>query len=343
MEYKKCLLPLPATIVRALQVIEQSAIGVALVVDDCSHLIGTLSDGDIRRGLLRGLTLNDSVEPLVCRNCYYVRQGTSRNHVLDIMQARHIQQVPIVDGKKVIVGIHLLHGLLETHRLDTPAVIMAGGKGTRLGNLTAHTPKPMLKVAGRPILERIILHLMSHGIHNFFLSVNYLSDVIEDYFGDGKSLGCSIRYLREEQPLGSGGALSLLPDDVVAPLLLLNGDLVIEANIRNIIEFHREHDFFATMGYAGYVHEIPFGCLEEKQGRLVRLEEKPTLTRIINAGIYVLSRKSLQAVPRNEFFPITKLFDDALLQGETCGAYPVDGDWIDIGQKSQLNQARGVL
>jgi len=259
------------------------------------------------------------------------------------MQSRHINQVPIIDESRRVVGMHLLHSLLGAERKGIPAVIMTGGKGTRLGSLTANTPKPMLKVAGRPILERIILHLMSYGITDIYLAVNHLAEIIEDYFGNGEKLGCSIKYLRESKPLGSGGAISLLPETVTTPVILMNGDLITEANIGNLIDFHQSNGFYATMGCSSYIHEIPFGCIEANGAKLVEISEKPTITRWINAGIYMLSEEAVRAIPRDEFFPITRLFDDALQTQKPCGVYTIDGDWIDIGQKAQLDYARGLV
>jgi NDP-sugar pyrophosphorylase family protein len=219
---------------------------------------------------------------------------------------------------------------------------MAGGKGTRLGKLTAGTPKPMLKVAGKPILERLVLHLVSYGIREIFLSVNYLSHVIEDYFGDGSKWGCRIHYLHEDEPLGSGGALSLLPEMPEHPLILLNGDLLFEANISQMLHFHEAGDYHATMGVHYYSHEVPFGCVETVDHRITQLEEKPLLAKTINGGVYVFSPAALKAVPAATFFPVTRIFEEALESDQPCGAYPLDGDWIDVGMPEQLNDARGL-
>jgi NDP-sugar pyrophosphorylase family protein len=218
---------------------------------------------------------------------------------------------------------------------------MAGGKGTRLQPLTENIPKPMIKVAGRPILERIILHLVSYGIRRVFLSVNHLAQVIEDYFEDGSKYGTKIEYLREEDPLGSGGAISLLPEIPEHPLLVMNGDLIVDTNIGDMIEFHRKNDFYATMGVYSYFHQVPFGCVEIKNDRLERLEEKPILEKMVNAGIYILSPRAVSSIPKNTYFPITSLFEDALKNNLTCGIFHVEKEWHDIGSPHQLRQARG--
>ena len=313
-----------------------------MAVDGAFHLIGTASDGDIRRAILKGYPLDSPLEPHINRDCFTVSPDESRAKVLDIMKARRFAQVPIVNDDRRVVGIHLLHDILGQQALPNWAVIMAGGKGSRLRPYTENVPKPMLKVAGRPILERIVLHLVSHGIKHIFISVNYLSHVIESFFSDGSHYGCRITYLRETEPLGSGGALSLLPEVPKHPLLLMNGDLVMDANVAAMIDFHLKHDFYATMGVTSYAHEVPYGAVNIKNNRIIYLEEKPLLQRNINAGIYVLSSEAVKAVPKSIFFPITELFLTALNTGRACGAYYVGGDWLDIGHPDELKRARGI-
>lgn len=327
-----------ASLLDALKVIDATGCGAAIAVDENETLIGILSDGDIRRAILKGASLHDSVEPYLVRDCLTVPLGTSRANVLELMQARKISQIPIINERWRVVGLHLLHKLISSAAKPNPALIMAGGRGSRLGDLTKKVPKPMLKVAGRPILERLILHLLGHGIQEFYLSVNYLSEVITDYFGYGKKLGCSIRYLHEDMPLGSGGALSLMPEQQY-PVVVMNGDLISEANITRMLEFHQDYNFYVTIGCSEYTHEIPFGCLEEENGCLCGLQEKPIVRQKVNAGIYVLSPEAIKSVPANTFYPMTNLFEQALLQKKKCGVYSIDGNWIDIGQREQLNKA----
>ena len=335
-----CISP-GVSILGALRKLDESALGICLVVDVNNRLIGTLSDGDIRRALIKGAPLAATIDKYFNRNFFAVSLSAGRTAALEIMQARKFSQVPIIDDTGKLVGLHLLHSLIGHQPKNNWAVIMAGGKGTRLGKLTTSTPKPMLKVAGRPILERIILHLIGHEIKNIFIAVNHLSHIIEDYFKDGRPWGCDIKYLREDKPLGSGGALSLLPASAECPVILLNGDLIIEADLDNMLDFHSNNDLFATMGVHYYNHEVPFGCVETDNNRIVALEEKPLLSKIINAGVYVLSPEAVNSTPKNTFFPITTLFENALAEKRPCGAYHLDGDWMDIGQPEQLRQARG--
>jgi len=337
---KYCIKP-NTTILNALKKISEAAISM-VVVCEADKVLGTLTDGDIRRQLIKGASLNTSIEASYKRDFISVRPDALRADVLELMQARIIEQVPIIDSKGSLKGIHTMHSIMGHGIKPNWAVIMAGGKGTRLGKLTAGTPKPMLKVAGKPILERLVLHLVSYGIRDIFLSVSYLSHVIEDYFGDGSKWGCRIQYLHEDAPLGSGGALSLLPSAPEHPLILLNGDLLFEANISQMLHFHEAGNYYATMGVHYYSHEVPFGCVETVDHRMTQLEEKPLLTKTINGGVYVFSPAALKAVPAATFFPVTKIFEEALESDQPCGAYPLDGDWMDVGMPAQLDSARGL-
>jgi len=330
-----------ASLIECMRVMSIAGIGLVLAVDTELMLIGTVSDGDVRKALVKGCPLDSSIATHINRNCFYVLPTVPRVEVLDIMQARRFEQVPIVDEQGRVIGLHLLHDILGNIARPNWAVVMAGGKGMRLRPLTEKLPKPMIKVAGRPLLERIILHLVSHGIRRIFLSVNHLAQVIEDYFEDGSKYGTKIEYLREDDPLGSGGAISLLPEIPEQALLVMNGDLIVDTNFTDLIEFHSQNDFYATMGVYSYFHQVPFGCVEIQNNRLVSLEEKPVLEKTVNAGIYVLSPQAASTIPKNTYFPITTLFEDALKNNLVCGTFPVEKEWLDIGSPQQLRQARG--
>jgi len=221
------------------------------------------------------------------------------------------------------------------------AVIMAGGRGSRLGSLTRDVPKPMIRVAGRPILERLILHLITYGVRRIYLSIKYLGHVIEDYFGDGSAFGCEIEYLREERPLSTAGALSLLPARPEHPLLVMNGDLVTQANLGEMFDIHAQSGAALTIAVRRYFHTVPFGCVEVEDGQIIDIEEKPTLTRLANAGLYVLDPELLGRIPYNSEFTMPALAADCLARKERVQAFEVADDWIDVGQREQLSQARG--
>jgi dTDP-glucose pyrophosphorylase/CBS domain-containing protein len=327
-------------LVDAMLSLDRSALEIVLVTDSNGRLLGTMTDGDIRRALLKGAALDTSLAPYFQRQCVSVSPGMPRESVLDLMQALSINQIPIVDEDGRVRGLHLLQKLIGSAEVPNWAVIMAGGKGTRLRPLTEHVPKPMLLVAGRPILERLVLHLVGSGIRTVFISINYLGHMIEEYFGNGDKFGCRIEYIRESEPLGTGGSLVLLPETPKHPMLVLNGDLVTQVKLGAMLEFHQSGGYMATLGTREYSHVVPFGCLNVHSGRIVQFEEKPVLARLINTGIYVIDPALLERIPKQEAFPITNLVEDCLCRNEPIGAFRVDDDWIDIGQREQLRLAR---
>lgn len=335
----KCCVGVSRLLIDGMRAIDAGGAGIALVVDDGHRLVGTLTDGDIRRVLLKGGSLSSPLAPHIRKRFAAVAPETGRADVLDLMQARRLNQVPIVDRDGQLLGLHLLHEIIGAVDRPNWAVIMAGGMGTRLRPITEHVPKPMLKVAGRPILERLVLHLVGFGVRRVFLAINYLGHVIEEHFGDGARFGCRIEYLREAEALGTGGALSLLPERPREPILVLNGDLVTQVDVDSLLRFHVSRDDVATMTVRRYVHQVPFGCAEVEDGRISRLEEKPLLERCVNAGIYVLSPQAVGRVPGRSF-AITDLFEDCLARGESVGAFEIHDDWIDVGSRERLREAR---
>jgi NDP-sugar pyrophosphorylase family protein len=313
---------------------------IALVVDANGRLFGTLTDGDLRRALLAGASMESPLAPCVQRQFTSATPATGRAEVLDLMQARTIGQIPVVDAEGRPVGLHLLHELVGSQERSNWAVVMAGGLGTRLLPLTEKVPKPMIRVAGRPILERIVLQLVGAGIRRVFLAINYLGHLIEGHFGDGRTFGCRIEYLREEHPLGTGGALSLLPERPTEPILVMNGDLVTQVDLGSVLDVHCSSAHMATVGVKRHYYTIPFGCVEVTNGRITRFEEKPTFVRLVNAGIYVLNPEVVARVPAGKEFPLIALLDECRAQHEEIGAYEIEDDWADIGLREQLDRAR---
>ena len=313
---------------------------IGLGVDGDGRLVGVVTDGDLRRALLSGATLDDLVDPFLNRDYVSVRSSEGRAEVLELMRARRIGAIPVLDGDGRPVGLHLLHAFLVPVERTTHAVVMAGGQGVRLRPLTETVPKPMLHVAGRPILERTILHLVGSGITRISISVNYLGHVIEDHFQDGSRFGARIDYLREDEPLGTAGALGLLPEPPTEPVLLMNGDLVTSADVGGLLDAHARLGAVATIGVRRYVHAVPFGCVERDGDRVVRLEEKPTIEREVNSGIYALSPVAVARVGRGVRLSMPDLIDGLLADGLPVAAFEIEDDWIDVGQREQLSRAR---
>ena len=314
---------------------------IVLAVESDGRLAGVATDGDVRRALLGGATLDAPLGPHLTRRFLAVSQGEGRAQILELMRARRISAVPVIDGDGRPVALHLLDEAIAPMDRPNWAVVMAGGRGVRLRPLTETVPKPMLRVAGRPILERIVLHLVGHGVHRIYLAIGYLGHQIEEHFGDGHRLGAQIEYLREETPLGTGGALGLLPDRPQEPILVMNGDLVTQADLGGLLDAHVTNDRAATIGIRRYVHAVPFGCVDRDGDRILRLEEKPALTRDVNTGIYALSPRLVARVEPGQQLAMPDLIGDALDRGERVGAFEIEDDWIDVGQREQLERARG--
>jgi dTDP-glucose pyrophosphorylase len=336
-----CLVPETGTIRDAMVALERGARRIALAVDADRRLTGVVTDGDIRRALLAGQTLDAPLAPTLSRGFATVGERAGRAVALDLMRSRRIAAIPVVDDAGRPVGLHLLEEVLQRNARPNWAVVMAGGQGVRLRPLTETLPKPMLRVAGRPILERIVLHLVGIGIGRVLIAVGYLGHVIEAHFGDGSRFGCEIAYIREETPLGTAGPLGLLTDMPTDSTLVMNGDLVTQADLGGLLDAHARSGRIATIGVRRYLHTVPFGQVE-RDGDVVRgIEEKPTIARDVNAGIYVIEPALVARVERGVPLAMTDLIGEALQRGESVGAFVIDDDWIDIGAREQLDRARG--
>lgn len=337
------------TVRGAMMCIERNEVRIALLVGDDGRLLATVSDGDIRRALLDGAGLEMPVDAIGNKRPVTVGAEADRAAVLDLMKARRLEQIPVVDDAGRLLGLHVMHEMLGSSEKPNAAVILAGGRGTRLGSLTTSTPKPMIPVAGRPILERLVLHLVGSGIRHIYLSVSYFAEQIEDHFQEGDEFGCSIEYLKEpaDRPLGTGGPLRLLvdrdvPEDV--PLLVCNGDLIASFSVTGILEAHAYSDAAMTIALREYGHDVPFGVADLVHGDatyITRLVEKPRWAAQVNAGIYVVEPRLLAPIPAGVNYPITDLVQSCLDRGEQIAGWELAGDWHDIGRPQELARARG--
>jgi dTDP-glucose pyrophosphorylase len=330
----------PTTTLReALATIDKAGCQIVLVVDEQRRLLGTLSDGDARRALLRGTHLSDAASVAMHRSPRKAHRDEPRAALLASMKQHGIHQLPLVDAHDVVVGLVVLDDLLVPEQRDNEIVVMAGGLGSRLRELTRDTPKPMLRVGSRPLLETIVLHFASQGFRRFSFAVNYRADQIEAHFGDGAAFGVEIRYLREEQRLGTAGALSLLPSAPTAPVLVTNADLLTKEDYGQMIDTHAASAAAATMGVRDYEMQVPFGVVNEAGGRVTSIDEKPTHRFLVSAGVAVLSPEAVALVPTGTAFDMPQLFETMLQRGLTVRSHRIDGYWIDIGRVADFERA----
>lgn len=338
--WEKALITPHLPLREALAAIDRTGSQIALVVDAERHLLGTLSDGDVRRALLRGLSLADSVQGVMHRQPSTAFNTEDRHAVLAKMRRLGLHQMPIVDAERRVVGLALVSDFMHLPLRDHWVVIMAGGLGTRLAELTHETPKPMLKVGSRPLLETIVRGFADQGFRRFYFAVNYKAEQIESHFGDGRDWGIEIRYLRERQRMGTAGALSLLPEVPDLPMLITNADLLTKEDCGEMVDAHVASGADATMGVRPYEMQVPFGVVQESNGRIAAIDEKPTQVFTVSAGMYVLSPQVLELVPRDQFFDMPSLFDRMLAAGMHPRCHWIDGYWLDIGRLPDYERAK---
>lgn len=333
-----------ATVREAMAVIDRGAVELAFVTDpETQRVTGVVTDGDLRRAILGGAALDDRVlTSCMSATFVWVPAETGRAEVLDLMKARFVDQIPVLDDAGRLIALHTLREFVGRSALPNAAVIMAGGLGRRLHPLTENVPKPMLKVAGRPILERIVLHLVGCGISTIYLAVHYLSEVIRDHFGDGAEYGCEIRYLEEREPLGTAGALSLMPERPERALLVMNGDLITQEDVGAILDTHARAANDMTCCLTSYSVQVPFGVASVSGDRVIGLEEKPSRRFLVNAGMYAISPSALSLVPSEERMDMSELITSCLERDLRVGFHPLGGDWLDVGRPDQLDRARGM-
>ena len=330
-------------ILEVMKLIDLHSSQFAIVVDEARRILGTVTDGDVRRGILHNVPLDAPVKEVMNRSPITASGPDARGAAFALMQQHQIHQVAVVDDQGHVTDVISLDDFLEVGRLDNWVVVMAGGRGTRLRPLTDTLPKPMLDVAGQPLLQHIVENLRSQGFHRLFLAVNYLAETIESHFGDGADLGLGIEYLREQQPLGTCGALSLLPEAPVQPLLVMNGDLITRIDFRQLLDFHRQHGAAATVCVREYLHEVPFGVVEVDGYAAARLDEKPVFRHLVNAGIYVLEPGVLSFLTAGEHQDMTDLLSRLIEAGRRPAVFPIHEQWRDVGRLGDLQQAAAEI
>ncbi len=337
--WRKAILNTDTNIQQAIRNLDQVGIKIVMVVNDAGELEGTISDGDIRRGLLKGLDLNSSIESVTRHNPLVVPPEMGRDMVMQLMVANKIQQIPVVNEHRHVVGLHLWDEITTPPTRTNLMVIMAGGMGTRLRPHTENCPKPLLPVAGKPMLEHIIERAKREGFSHFVLAIHYLGNMIEDYFGNGERLGVKIDYLREQSPLGTAGALGLLAPYPDSPFVVTNGDVITDIRYGELLDFHIRHEAVATMAVRVHEWQHPFGVVQTQGVEIVGFEEKPVARSHINAGVYVLEPDALCVLSADTHCDMPTLFERLQVQAKRTVAYPMHEPWLDVGKPDDLKQA----
>jgi len=338
--WEKTILPLDSTIENAIKILDETGLKIVLVIDERKTLVGTISDGDIRRGLMRGENLASGIESVIWKKPLTVSPDIKRHSVIDLMLQNKILQIPIVDGEMKILGLYIFEDLKTNSRRPNKLLIMAGGKGSRLGALTENCPKPMLQVGSKPILEHIIDNAKNAGFYSFVISIYHLGHIIENYFGTGERFGVKIEYLREDNPLGTAGALKLLNPKPSNPFIVTNGDVLTSIDYGEFLDFHIENGAFATMAVKLHEWQNPYGVVTTNGLRIINYSEKPKVQSHINAGIYVFEPTLLDLIDKSGPFDMPEIFELVQNSKKNFISYPIHEQWVDLGLPEDLSYAR---
>jgi dTDP-glucose pyrophosphorylase len=340
-DWKKTLISPSTKILGAMQIIDETSLQIALVLDSRSFLVGVVTDGDIRRGLLRGVTLEEAVEKIMKKDFTTASVNDSRETILNLMKQKELRQIPILDEEGHVVALKVLSNMIRPPAMDNFVVLMAGGQGTRLKPLTLDCPKPLLKVGSKPLMETILENFIEYGFHNFFISVNYKAEMIKEYFQDGSRWNINIRYIHEDRQMGTAGALSLIPEVSNKSIIIMNADLLTKVNFQHLLDFHQSHKAKATMCIRDYHFQCPYGVIRTDHYRLKEIEEKPIHRFFVNAGIYVLEPDVLEFIPKDTCTDMTTVFERVVKEGHETVVFPIREYWMDIGMVDDFERANG--
>jgi len=339
-KWKGILLNPLDTLKTAIQILHSGGLRIALVVDSNNKLLGTVTDGDIRRSLIKHVTMDCAIKEVMNDSPITALESDSPDLVMSMMRDKSLLHIPLVSKDGILVGLEVLHHMLENKKYDNPVFLMAGGFGTRLQPLTEKKPKPLLSVGSRPILETIISQFIDAGFYNFYISTHYKAEMIRNHFGDGSDWGVNIKYLHEDSPLGTAGALGLLSDNFTKlPIIMMNGDLLTKINFERLLDFHHEQGNIATMCIREYDFQVPYGVVSIKNQCIFSIEEKPVQKFFVNAGIYVIEPKLINSIDGNTYIDMTNLLENQIEKGECVSAFPIHEYWLDIGMKNEYEQA----
>ncbi len=329
--YENVLIEPELPMCKVIEVIDRSHVKIALVVDNSGYLLGAITDGDVRRALIKRLSFDTPAKNIMNARPASVSLNDSDQFIISKMKELTLRQLPVINDNGCVVDLKILDVLLKKEKHDNYVVLMAGGLGQRLGELTTHCPKPLLKLGNKPILQTIIESFEQSGFYKFYISLNYKAQMIESHFGNGDSFNIQIDYLKEDKKLGTAGALSLLPDNIEEPIIVMNADLLTKVNFQSLLDFHSSHNADATMCVTEYDFQVPFGVVQTSDVEIVSLDEKPIHQCLVNAGIYVLNPEILKIIPKNVNYQMTELFYEIIVRKLKAVTFPIREYWLDIG------------
>jgi dTDP-glucose pyrophosphorylase/predicted transcriptional regulator len=339
--WRKLALNMNDTIQSAIEILNSESSRIVLIVDESDRLLGTVTDGDIRRSLIKRLSMDTQIHMIMFKKPTVASKDHDKSTILSMMKKLDLLQIPILDEERRVVGIETFQNLLNKKRYDNPIFLMAGGIGERLQPLTNDTPKPLLKIGKKPILENILEQFISAGFHNFYISVYYKAEKLKKYFGDGKDWGVTINYIHESKALGTAGALGLLPNDLPKlPIIVMNGDILTKIDFEQLLNFHLNEGGEATMCVREYDFKVPYGVIQENNGHVISIEEKPVHKFFINAGIYILSHSIINSLNGSDHIDMPQLLENKIKDSCQINMFPVHEYWLDIGQIEQFNKAQ---
>jgi len=338
-EWQKFTIQPTSTIRESIAKIDNGATQIVLVIDENNLLQGVITDGDVRRSILQGISIDEPAMKIMNANPVTALPTDSKENILNIMRNKMLRQIPIVDDKGKVVGLEYLNYLIQPQVHPNIVVLMVGGLGTRLRPLTNECPKPLLKIGNKPLLETILESFIEFGFYRFYLSVNYKAEMVKEYFNDGSKWNIEIKYIHENKTLGTAGPLSLLPEKTKHPIIVMNGDLLTKINYQHLLEYHKTNQAIATMCIREYEFRVPYGVVKTNLQKIVSIDEKPLHRFFVNAGIYVLDPYAVNHIPSNTYFDMPALFQVLIDSNQQVIVFPVREYWIDIGREDDYHKA----
>lgn len=340
-DWRSTLLPVDSTIGDLIESLDKNQFRIVLIVDAQNRLMGTVTDGDIRRALLRDESMSSPSSVAMEKNPTTIGKEASAQYVLQLIRKKELMHLPVVDDQGKVIDLKTARELLIKERQPNPVLLMAGGLGKRLRPLTNFTPKPLLRVGEKPILQTTLERLIDDGFERFFISVNYRAEQVQAFFGDGSDWGIQINYLEESEPLGTAGAISLLKkEDITQPLLVMNADLLTKLDYKDLLNFHQSQGATATLCVRSHEFQIPYGVVHSDLNQVVRIEEKPSQNFFVNAGIYVFEPSVLTDTVFTPPCDMPTVLNQLVDQGAKVGMFPIHEYWIDVGSLKDLERAQ---